>query len=239
MNRIAQLWIFFMMVPMLESLSHQNPYLSDFIHSAYNEQDTLTKNQSLYTGKVWVNKYRRIIGDPFLFASYFLPGTVTVNGETYRNLILRYDIYNDELMIPVNHEDIVQLNKEIVDSFSFYFNKKTYKFIKIPDDSINVLTGFFHILYDRQSALYIKYIKYILNDIKDESDGEFVQAQTVYLVKNNTFYKIKTRNSLFKALNLNKSQIRNFLRKNRVKIDMDFPESYVPFIRLSDDLSTR
>ena len=236
MIRIANLWIFLIIVSSGESLSRLNPALSEIIASAYNEQDTLRNNQHLYTGRVWVNNYRRIDGDPFLFVSYFLPGTVSVNGKTYRNLILRYDIHNDELMIPVSLEDIVQLNKEMVDSFSLNFENKTYKFVKMPDDSLNVITGFFHIPYDRQSALYIKYKKYLLPGITDKSDGEFVQTQTAYLVKNNTFYKIKTKNNLFRALNLSKSQVRNYLRENRVKIKKDFPESYVPVIRLSDDL---
>jgi hypothetical protein len=226
-----------MMVPLGESLSRLNPGPSEIIPSACSEQDTLMNNQHLYTGRVWVNKYRRINGDPFLFASYFLPGTVSVNGKTYRNLKLRYDIYNDELMIPVNLEDIVELNKEMVDSFSLNFENKTYKFTKIHDDSIDVITGFFYIPYDRQSALYIKYKKHFLQGITGESDGEFVQTQTAYLVKNDTFYRIKTRNSLFRTLNLSKSQVRNYLRENRVKIKKYSPESYVPVIRLSDDLN--
>jgi hypothetical protein len=180
--------------------------------------------------------YHRINGDQFLFANYFLPGTVSINGKTFRNLMLRYDIQDDELMIPVNREEILQLNKEMIDSFSLRFENKTYKFLKIRNDSINGLTGYYYVLYDQQSALYIKYKKYISPNITDESDGEFIQTHITCLVKDNIVYKIKTKNNLYKALNVDIPQIRNYLNDNRLKISKKIPESYVPVIRFCDNL---
>lgn len=204
-----------------------------------NDQDTLKINQSLYTGKVWSNNYRRIIGDQFLFASYFLQGTVSAGGRTYQNLKLRYDIHNDELNIPVSREEILRLNKEMIDSFSIKFENKTYRFLKMEGDSASELTGYFHILYKNLSSLYIKFQKKILPTNSDENDGEFSQTRTIYLVRNNTFYRIRKKNDLYEALNTDKFHVRDLLKTNKIRISMNIPESYIPLLRLFDNTGSR
>ena len=84
--------------------------------------------QVLFTGKEWHNLYTAIKGDQFLFSKDFVPGTVSINGKTYIDISLNYDIFNDEILIPANKGIILQLNKEIVDSFTLGFDNKIYKF---------------------------------------------------------------------------------------------------------------
>ncbi|MDO9340258.1 MAG: hypothetical protein Q7T72_07005, partial [Bacteroidales bacterium] len=160
MNRIVFIWIFLLTISARVSLFSISPNESETFLTSIREQDTLKKNQSLYTGKMWTNKYHRIIGDQFLFANYFLPGTVSTNSKTFKNLLIRYDIYSDEIMIPVNLEEILQLNKEMIDSFSITFENKVHRFIKIQEDTLNGLKGYkgyFNVLYKQESALYIKH----------------------------------------------------------------------------------
>jgi len=184
---------------------------------------------------MWSNKYHRINGDQFLFANYFIPGTVSINGKTFRNLMLRYDIQEDELLIPVNREEILQLNKEMIDSFSLRFENKTYNFLKIPDDSINAPGGYYCVLFDQQSTLYVKYKKYISPNITDKSDGEFIQTNITYMVKDGVVYHLKTKSDLYKALNIDIPQVRHYLRYNRLKISKNIPESYIPVIRFCEN----
>ena len=213
---------------------------SETLFSTLTEQDTLIENQTLYSGKVWKNMYRRVDGDQFLFTNYFLPGTVSIDGKTFKNLLIRYDIYSDEIMIPVNREDIVQLNKEMIDSFSITFENKVHRFIKIQEDTLNGLKGYkdyFNVLYKKESALYIKYRKEISPDITDKSDGEFIVAHKVYLVKDKIVHPIITKNDLFNALNTDKVQIKNYLKRNKLKVSKKNPASFIPVIRFCDSIS--
>lgn len=229
-----------MTIPARESLFGISPNGSETFLSNITEQDTLKENQSLYTGKMWTNKYHRIIGDHFLFSNYFLPGTVSTNGKTFKNLLIRYDIYSDEIMIPVNREGIVQLNKEMIDSFSINFENKVHKFIKIQEDTLNGFKdfkGFVYVLYNRKSAFYIKYKKIISTNITDKSDGEFIQTHKIYLVKDKIVHPITTKNDLYKALNEDNVQIRNYLKSNKLKVSKNRPESFIPVIRFYDSIS--
>ncbi|MCX6320653.1 MAG: hypothetical protein NTX93_02460 [Bacteroidia bacterium] len=240
MNRIVFIWLFLLTISARVSLFSISSNESETFLTSIREQDTLKENQSLYTGKIWTNKYHRIIGDQFLFSNYFLPGTVSTNGKTFKNLLIRYDIYSDEIMIPVNREEILQLNKEIIDSFAINFENKIYKFTKIQEDTLNGLKGYkgyFYVLYKQESALYIKYNKEISPNITEKSDGEFIQTHKIYLVKDKIVHPITTKNDLYKALNADNVQIRNYLKNNKLKVSKKRPESFIPVIRFYDSIS--
>jgi hypothetical protein len=216
------------------------PDRSDTFYSIINQQDTLKENQILYTGKVWTNKYRRMNGDPFLFVNYFLPGTVSINGTTFKNLLIRYDIYSDEIMIPVNSEEIVQLNREMIDSFSIIFENKVHRFIFIPDDTLNSLKdykGYFNVLYNQKSALYIKHNCDISTNITEKSDGEFLRSFKVYFVKDKIAHPIVAKNDLYVVMTDKYLQIKKFIKDNKIKGSKNRPESYLPVIRFYDSLS--
>jgi len=127
---------------------------------ACTDQDTLKDVQTLYNGVIWTNLYYRIKEDQFLFSKDLLPGSVSMNGKTFKNLLVRYDIYNDEIMIPTNRGLILQLNKEMVDSFSLNFNGIKYNFVNLRNDSTR-LNGYANLLYKGKTALFVKYRKEI------------------------------------------------------------------------------
>jgi hypothetical protein len=208
--------------------------------SVATEQDTLMENQALYSGRSWSNRYRRINGDQFLFTSYFLPGTVSSNGKTFKNLLIRYDIYEDEIMIPANREEIVKLNKEMVDSFTIRYENQVYKFSKIGGDTLHELKGYkgyICVLYKEKSGLYIKYKKDIRSDFTEKSDGVFIQSQKVYFVKNGVVHPFSGANDLYKTLDSNIIQIKHYIRNAGLKVSGKRPESYIPVIRYYDSIS--
>ncbi|MCX6256232.1 MAG: hypothetical protein NTV31_17420, partial [Bacteroidia bacterium] len=125
------------------------------------EQDSLKERQILYNGRVWRNLYYRVRGDQFLFSKDFLQGSLTINGNSYKNILINYDIYNDEILTPKKNGSIIQLNKEMVDSFTLVFVGKTYRFVNAQEDSLPVIKGFVKVLYKGKSALYVKYKKEI------------------------------------------------------------------------------
>jgi hypothetical protein len=237
MKRIVVLFVILFAVSARSGIYAINPNVSEIIRSEMTGQDTIKERQILYNGILWKNMYHRIKEDQFLFSNIFLPGALSINGQTFENVKIRYDIYSDEIMIPMNLEDIVQLNKEMVDSFTIYFENKVYKFTKLQEEILKGLKGYVNVLYNGKSALYVKYRKEISQVITDESDGEFFQTLQTYLMKDNVIYPIKKTNDLFKILNVDKVQIRNFLKKNKLRVSEKVPESFVPVVRYYDSIS--
>jgi hypothetical protein len=237
MNRNIFLTIILFTIPFGIGLSGINSPRQINFSPNMREQDTTKERQVLYNGTVWTNRYHRIQGDQFLFSGLFLPATVSKNGKTFKNVSIKYDIYSDEIITPVNSEDILQLNKEMVDSFTLSFENKIYKFSNIQTDTLKGFKGYVNVLYKGKSALYLKYKKTITPAITYQSDGAFNQTDQIYFRQGNNIYPIKNTEDLLKILSLQKDQIKNFIRKNKLKVSKKIPESFIPVIRYYDSIS--
>ena len=199
-------------------------------------QDTLKERQILYNGILWTNKYHKFEGDQYLFSDIFLPGSLSFNNHQFRNLEIRYDILSDEIMIPRDRDAIVQLNKEMVDSFTLVFENKEYRFLNFRSDSLLGSGGYFNVLYEGKSALYSKYIKSITTVITDKGNGYFNQTMHLILVLNGKDFKISKLKDIMNLVPDASLQIRNFIREKKLKVTIKNPDTFVPVIRYYDSL---
>lgn len=200
-------------------------------------QDSLKGNQILYNGKLWRNIYYNVQEDQFLFSKEFLPGTVTISGKTFKGLMLKYDIFKDELLTPVDPGGILQLNKEMVDSFSLFFRNKTYYFEKIQEDSLSHSKMYANILYKGKAALYLKYTKKIEKLAVEGKYDRFYQISRLYFVKRMRVYPVYGRSEIMKIIFDNNGQVKNFIKKNKVIVSEKEPESLIPVLRYYDTIS--
>jgi hypothetical protein len=198
--------------------------------------DTLKENQILYNGRVWRNLYYMIKKDQFLFSKDFLPGSVSIGNHTFEGVPLRYDIYSDEIMIPTNHGLILELNKEMVDSFSFDFQDIKWHFVNIQEDSTKGFRGYVNVLYKGKTELCVKYKKEIELLAIEKKYDEFYQLHKIYLIKDKVVYLISGKKEFLSLLGDHKQQLKDYIKKNKLIVSRNKPESFVPVIRFYDSL---
>lgn len=200
-------------------------------------QDTISAKQILYNGRIWRNFYSyKVKGDQFLFSQKFLPGSVTMNGQTFEGIDLRYDIYNDEVMIITSANNILQLNKEMVDRFSIIFNLTRHNFVNVENDSLASLKGYAEILFDGKTSLYVKHSKEIQRLKEGKILENFIPVQKTFIVKEGRDNYIKKKKDLKKLLIDKKIQVRSYMRSNKIKISKTSPQSIVPVLKFYESL---
>lgn len=192
--------------------------------------------QKLYNGRAWKNIYYKIKGDQFLFTSDFISGGVTIDNKEYRNLRLKYDIFSDELISINSHGIVIQMNKEMIDKFSLEYNGQNYNFKRIDSDTTGSMKGFVNILYDGKSALYVKYMKEILLLAVENKYDMFNQLIRLYFVKDGSAYRINTRREFLMLMKDQKSEIRQFMRSNRIRLSKKIPSSFEPVVEYYDKI---
>jgi hypothetical protein len=196
----------------------------------------IIENQILYNGRIWRNLYSRVRGDQFLFTGMFMPGTVSINGKFFAGLDLKYDIFNDELLIRSNQGIIVQLNKEMVDGFTIEYNNRRYDFQKIKEDTNESGEGYLNILYRGRLELLVKYKKEIQLLAVDNTYDLFNQYNRVYLKKDGEMYLINKKKSIINLFGGNNKDIRSFIRSRRLKVTRKNPDSFIPLVEFCDNL---
>ncbi len=192
--------------------------------------------QVLYNGRAWRNIYYKIRGDQFLFSTEFLTGSVTIDGKTYDNLSLKYDIYNDELLTITDNRIILQLNKEMLDLFTMVYKDQIFSFKRLDADSLNALSGFVNVLYEGGTSLYVKYRKEILLLAVDNKYDMFNQVNRIFIEKDGNIFRVDTKGALLKVLEDQKRMVRNFIRSSKLRITRRNPDSFKPVIEYYDKL---
>ena len=199
-------------------------------------EDDSIEVQILYNGRAWRNLYTSIRGDQFLFSDKFLSGSVRTGGLFFSNQMLKYDIYNDEILLVTSKKIVLQLNKENVDSFNLEYGGKTYNFRRLDADSLNSLSGYVRVLYGGNSSLLVKYSKEILSLAVENKYDLFSQVERIYLVREGKLYRLKGKGDLLSLLNDRKQQVHSFIRSNNIRISRKDPESFIPVLEYYDGL---
>lgn len=236
MNR-TRLNHIFPFITLLISVLFNIPGISQTVPVIRDQREPLKEDQILYNGIVWRNQYNFVKGDQFLFYSYFLPGSITINGKTYADKDISYDIYNDEIITPTNHGFILQLNKEMVDSFSITYQLKTYRFINTQKDSLSEVNGYVNVLYKGKSALYVKYRKEVELLAVDDKFDQFYQVHQIYLLKEGILYQLTSKGDILRIFGEVKPKIKEFIKKNKLRLSKNVPESFISVIRYYDSIS--
>jgi hypothetical protein len=194
------------------------------------------EDQTLFNGRVWRNLYYKVREDQFLYSKSYLPGSVSIDGTTFRNVNLLYDIYNDEIITHTFNGSFLQLNKEMVDSFSIVFENTKRYFFKTDIDTIKGYNGFLNILYTGKSSLHVKYKKEIELLAVDRKFDEFYQIHKIFLVKDSVINQITSRRDLLMLLEDEKTALKSFIKKNKLFVSIKKPESLIPVISYYDSL---
>jgi hypothetical protein len=207
-------------------------------YTTYDNPDTLD-NQVLYNGRLWRNLYTRVKGDPFLFTDAFLPGTVTIGDKTFKKVDIKYDIYNDELIALSEKGMILQLNKEVIEAFSYNWHDRIYQFRKMGSDTLKNPNGFVNVLVDGYVSLFVKYKKDILYLAVDNRYDLFNQTHRIYVMKDGETYFVNSKKELLGLLNSRKQEIRSFINSKDLKVSKNNPDSFRSVIEYYNDLQKK
>jgi hypothetical protein len=83
----------------------------------------------------------------------------------------------------------------------------------------------------------VKYNKKIdRSSIEGKSDN-FYQTSLIYFVKDKILYTIFNKRDLFTILKKDKSQMRDFIKKNKLRVSKKEPESFAQVIIYYDSIS--
>jgi hypothetical protein len=201
------------------------------------QPDSLLNAQILYNGRIWRNLNYLVLGDPYLLSNAYLTGSLTISGKTFSPLRMKYNLFEDEIHIPAPSGEILQVNREMVDSFSLWFDNRIYRFATIPEDSVEGLNGYVQVLYRGKMDLFIKYVKKIKRSDFESRPDKYYQITRVYCVQNKRSYLITGKSDLFNLSKDKKARVKDFMRKNKLHVSKKDPGSFVPVFRYMDTIN--
>lgn len=170
------------------------------------------ENTGLSNGLVYKEKYRsRNEKHKFFLSSKFLIGNINYENEHYFGIAIKYDLYEDEILVKVNND--IQLSKDKISSFQI----NEHQFIKINDDISKKINqeDFYEILLNSPLfKVYIKHKKKKVERIGDKSTYyEFLDDNEYHLFYENNYHTINKRKDLIKIFPEYQNEINKYSNK--------------------------
>jgi hypothetical protein len=176
-------------------------------------------------GKVSYKLYPQVKGNPYLMKDWIVGDIYLTNGKILKSVQLKFDIYSHDLLVYHEyHRRVILLESESVDHFSFendgrkyiFSNQKTIRKLKLGRKQF-----FIELLLEDRISLYKLHFNEIvpLRTPKMPYLDEFVRGQAYYIVQKGQWIDIKLRRSaLFKQFPEFKSQLKQYTRKNKLRL---------------------
>ncbi|MBZ9632445.1 hypothetical protein LB465_16810 [Salegentibacter sp. LM13S] len=216
-------------------------YSKEKIYSWYDQQ-TGIENSILFRGIEYVET-DRIINEKHKFFKNeeFQNGSVNYDGQTFYNVPLKYNIYDDLLLVNLQQGQrnlFIQLIGDKVNQFQIYDHK--FKYLKVDNDSDS--KGFYEVINEEgEFKVFKRHLKNRM-EIRDKTVAysEFSTGKPDYIFQfNNEFFELVNRRDLFLEFPGLKNEIRSFYNSNR-KRSRDNPDVFMNSlaIKMNDLIST-
>ena len=209
-------FLFFSFFIITLSTFSQN-YSEEKVFSWYDQKIGI-ENTTLFQGIEYVETDRMINEKHKFFETQeFQNGSVTYNGQTFYEVPLKYNVYDDLLLVNLKQDQrnfIFQLIDNQVDQFQIGENK--FRYLKANNNSD--ILGFYEVINEEGTFKIFK--KHLRNrmEIRDRSVAysEFNPADPDYIFQlKDEFFELDNRRDLFSKFPDLKSEIRGFYSKYR------------------------
>lgn len=168
-------------------------------------------NLDINSGIKYVKKFKTINGNHQFFIEKYYSGTIKYKNQVYYNIPLKYDVFEDELIIKnSNKNQSIILFKKFVEYFMI--NNKTF---------INLgKRGFNQKLFSKKKYILLKKnTKKSLKKIdKDFSYTKFYSNDSFFILKNKKYISINSKREWIKIFPKKKSTIKKHYKQYSKKL---------------------
>lgn len=204
-----------------DTLSNADPR-KDLVDTAVALYHQFTDKQSrLYNGTEHIYYHPALEGCPYYIDRDMHPGSVVYDGVFFANVPMQYDCVRDYLVI-MHFDRFFKMNL-IVDKVK-EFSYGGHTFVRMVKDSVNNLpfsTGFYERLYNGNFILLAKRFKRIEETITDKVVQRVAEKNFYYLYNGKNFEPVRSYKSLLSTFKDHSKEVRQYLRKNKIKYRKD------------------
>ncbi len=241
--RVTTLFLLYVILSnMAEAQGLSNDSLKNYPDLAYTVHLYYTsagENSHLYTGYEYMTPDHRIKGNPYFLTDILTPANIFYDRTLYQNIPVLYDMERDLVVINRLDQNFkISLISEKLDSFLL----QNHTFIRVARDSVHgveLVSGFYDRLYGGRSTVLVKRRKVVLDIPEYNSFRVEYREQDVYYVKfAGRYVEVNNKSSVLKLFRTRKSEIKSFLRKNKLKFKSDFEKTLVTASAYYDQLTS-
>jgi hypothetical protein len=197
------------------------------------------ENAHIYNGYEYFTPDRNIKGSPYYLSDSPWPADVIYDDSYYKNIPILYDVVKDEVVINRLGQNFkISLVNDKLKSFRL----RSHEFIRVSVDSVNgnqLATGFYDRLYNGKTIVLAKRRTRLQETyVYSQISYEYIRQDIYYLIVAGQVVQVDSKSSVLKLFNSKKSEIKAFIRKNKLNFKSDFEKTLVAVSAYYDQLTS-
>lgn len=195
-------------------------------------------NTGILDGTQYSEKYLTINGNhKYFLTSDYLSGDILYDGLPYFDINMKYDIYNDELIVKLGNESeftVIQLIKGKLDKFTL----KNHKFVKLnTGENEEYNSGIYEFLFEGEHlVLFKKHRKFRSEHLDKKFAYSEFDYKSEYLIRvDDKYYSLKSKRALFRLFPQQRKEINSFHGLNRKLKESNADNLVIQLVRKIDN----
>jgi len=200
---------------------------------------TVGENAHIYNGYEYMTPDRNIKGSPYFIADGPMSASLFYDDSYYLDIPVQYDMVRDQVVIKRLGQNFkISLISEKLTSFFIH----GHDFIRISQDSVHgveLVSGFYDRTYAGKSTVLVKRRKYIKEVMEYSNTSQtYLEEEIFYVKSGDGFQIVNNKSSVLKLFRSKKSEIKSFLRKNKLSFSSDFEKTLIATAAYYDQLTS-
>ena len=183
-------------------------------------------DQVLYSGVEWQPAMPMAAGHEFFLTSDALSGTVSIDGIIFRDVRLKYDIFNDGLIVLWKNGSPIVIDNKKVDEFTIVYNGLPRRFVNLRETYPGI-RGFAEIMYQGSSSVIAKHLKVVSKNPAGANYLEFMEDTRYYLELKGNCSQVKNRSSFLDLMGEYEIPVRKYIRQKNLYLSPASPEGFI------------
>jgi hypothetical protein len=229
-------------VKMAEAQELTNDSLTNSLNNSYPVKlyfNAVGENAHIYNGYEYFTPDRNIKGSPYYLSDSPWPADLIYDDSYYKNIPILYDVLKDEVVINRLGQNFkISLVTDKLKSFTI----RRHEFIRVSGDSVNgnqLATGFYDRLYNGKTIVLVKRKTRLQETyIYSQINYEYIRQDIYYMIVAGQIVQVDSKSSVLKLFNSKKSEIKAFIRKNKLNFKSDFEKTLVAISAYYDQLTS-
>lgn len=186
-------------------------------------QKVIGPQARLFNGSEYIHfPFKFDEGSPYFLSDSLQTGYVIYDGVRFDRVPLLYDQVRDQLitMEDGNFFKIYLVNEKVT-----AFSILEHTFIRIVPDSLHksvLSAGFYDRYYQGKTGVYVKTVKLLQENTNSDGLKHNINTATrYYVLKDGKYHPVKKEKSVLALLGDKKKEVRQYLRKNKIRYRKD------------------
>lgn len=196
-------------------------------------------NAQVFRGTAYVEKYRTINErHKFLKSSNFLPGSVVYAGQPYFGLELKYDLYDDQLLLNSKNDKgtVLVLNRDKIEKF--IIDSRIFINSDLDNEGGTETSGFYEVLME---TIFFTFLKKNRKEIqKNVGNGivyyEFKSTSENFIFYKNSYHPLNKKRDFLRLFPEFKNITNSYYKTSRNTSDTDIFMNLL-LMRIAQELS--